>query len=98
MNYRTDLILGEAFYMFIVWSSISQILDFLYGLAFLLNPTQFTRTPITVCNFSHISPLNEMILDISAVNTDTQIIRRPWHISLVSAYLLGAAAIRLKAS
>ena len=51
-----------------------------------------------VCNFLHIHPLNEMILDISALNTDTQIIRRPWHISLVSAYLLGAAAIRSKLS
>ena len=98
MNYRTDLILGEAFYMFIFWSFISQILDFLYGLAFRLNPTQFTRTPITVCNFPHISLLNEMILDISALNTDAQIIRRPWHVSLVSAYLLGAATIRLNAS
>ena len=98
MNYRMDLILGEAFYMFIFWSFISQILDFLYWLAFRLNPTQFTRTPITVCNFPDISPHNEMILDISALNTDTQIIRRPWNISLVSAYLLGAAAILLKAS
>ena len=51
-----------------------------------------------VCNFPYIRPLNEMILDISALNTDTQIIRRPWHISLVFAYLLGAAAIRSKAS
>ena len=38
MNYRTDPILGEAFYMFILWSFISQILDFLYWLAFRLTP------------------------------------------------------------
>ena len=49
MYYRADLILGEAFYMFIFWSFIPQILNFLYWLAFRLNPTQFTRTPITVC-------------------------------------------------
>ena len=49
MYYRADLILGEAFYMFIFWSFISQILNFLYWLVFRLNPTQFTRTPITVC-------------------------------------------------
>ena len=149
MNFSTDLILGEAFYMFIFWSFISQILNFLYWLVFRLNPKQFTRTPITVCakpcwhvirwfddakpiwqqfllqrffrwqrpqvsfftrlpgsgsdqfavwHFPHMSPLNEMILDISALNTDIQIIRRPWHISLVSALLLGAAAIRLTVS
>ena len=38
MNYRTDLILGEAFYMFIFWSFISQILGFLSWLVFGLNP------------------------------------------------------------
>ena len=49
MNYHADLILGEAFYTFIFWSFISQILNFLYWLVFCLNPKQFTRTPITVC-------------------------------------------------